>query len=1020
MSERILKALMRLFAIVAVGDGEENTTGDSRDIVEQFLFNLLSKSLVEEYLALYDQYHGEHHKGSSKRKRTSVNSVKVLKICSQINEELTQRQKTVVVIWLLEFIYFNRVPDEQEIDFVNTVADTFNLSQEEYKSIREFVSTESSLEMQNPDLCIISSDLGEGNPHTKHIQSEGLEGHVSILGIRSINEYIMRYFGPDSLYLNGQVIQSGRCHILSPGSTIRSSKIKPIYYSDITSVFLDELNQRKVVFAADSISYTFPNGNIGIHPLDLEEESGRMIGIMGGSGSGKSTLLNVLNGRYRPSTGNVTLNGYDIHNDKEQVKGQIGYVAQDDLLIEELTVFQNLYYTARLCFAGMTEEELVEKVESTLLDLGLLDRKDLKVGNPLEKTISGGQRKRLNIALELIREPTVLFVDEPTSGLSSRDSENIMDLLKELTLKGKLVFVVIHQPSSDLFKMFDRIFFLDYGGYSAFYGNPVDSIIYFKKKASFANSDEGDCFACGNVNPELVFNILEARVVDEYGNQTNTRKVTPEEWYEYYNQENETGRSSFRAAGELPESSFRIPGLFNQFKVFITRDVLAKLTNRQYMLINLLEAPALAALLAFFLKFHILETNGLEEYKYVFRLNENIPQFIFISVIVALFIGLTVSSEEIIRDRRIRKRESFLDLSRGSYISSKIAVMFGLAAIQMILYVIVGAFILEIKGMALYYWVALFSTCAFANILGLNISANFNSAKVIYILIPVMIIPQLLFSGVIVSFDKLHPTFASQKGVPLIGNIMASRWAYEGLAVAQFKHNAYAQEFYPLDQLRYYSNWKKDSWINELTNKVSAVRRNLDDEEKQIYVQHDLALLHNELSEETDLIQGLEFPYLDRLNVMDINESILDETDAYLEILTKHYRSVFNTAELKKEQKIEAFQKQDPDFQTLFNVYSNESLEKFATNKNGLKSIMESQGELIQKKDVVYALPERGGLLESPFYSPEKYLAGRVTDTFWANVIVIWMMTLFLTFTLYTDIFIVLRRWYFSLRYRKK
>src|SRR5690606_10976686 len=116
-----------------------------------------------------------------------------------------------------------------------------------------------------------------------------------------------------------------------------------------------------------------------------------------------------------------------------------------------------------------------------LLTLGLADSRDLKVGNPLEKTISGGQRKRLNIALELIREPSVLFVDEPTSGLSSRDSENIMDLLKELALKGKLVFAVIHQPSSDIFKMFDKLIIMDTGGYPIYYGNPVDSIIYFKK-----------------------------------------------------------------------------------------------------------------------------------------------------------------------------------------------------------------------------------------------------------------------------------------------------------------------------------------------------------------------------------------------------------------------------------------------------------------------------------------------------------------------------------------------------------
>src|SRR5690606_15110553 len=115
--------------------------------------------------------------------------------------------------------------------------------------------------------------------------------------------------------------------------------------------------------------------------------------------------------------------------------------------------------------------------------------------------------KRLNIGLELLREPSVLYVDEPTSGLSSRDSENIMDLLKELSLKGKMVFVVIHQPSSDIFKMFDKLAIMDVGGYQIFYGNPVEAVVYFKRIIDTVDKEQGSCLECGNVNPEQIFNI---------------------------------------------------------------------------------------------------------------------------------------------------------------------------------------------------------------------------------------------------------------------------------------------------------------------------------------------------------------------------------------------------------------------------------------------------------------------------------------------------------------------------------
>jgi len=210
--------------------------------------------------------------------------------------------------------------------------------------------------------------------------------------------------------------------------------------------------KRYVTFEAAKISYKFPTGQIGIHELSFIERSGKLIGIMGASGSGKTTLLNLLNGNYIPTTGQVLINGLNLHQDKEKLHGIIGYVPQEDFLVEELTVFENLYFNAKLSFGDYNDLRITKEVIKLLKDLGLYEIKDNVVGSPLNRKISGGQRKRLNIALELIRKPPVLFLDEPTSGLSSSDSENIMDLLKELTLQGKLVFVVIHQPSSDIYK----------------------------------------------------------------------------------------------------------------------------------------------------------------------------------------------------------------------------------------------------------------------------------------------------------------------------------------------------------------------------------------------------------------------------------------------------------------------------------------------------------------------------------------------------------------------------------------
>ena len=130
-----------------------------------------------------------------------------------------------------------------------------------------------------------------------------------------------------------------------------------------------------------------------------------------------------------------------------------------------------------------------------------------------------------------------MFLDEPTSGLSSRDSENILDLLNDLTRKGKLLFIVIHQPSSDIFKMFDKLIILDTGGYLIYNGNPIESIEYFKRKIEQANYNESECYVCGNVNPEQIFNIVETRVFTESGQPTDTRRISPADWSNHYKAE---------------------------------------------------------------------------------------------------------------------------------------------------------------------------------------------------------------------------------------------------------------------------------------------------------------------------------------------------------------------------------------------------------------------------------------------------------------------------------------------------
>ncbi|MBC7864649.1 MAG: ATP-binding cassette domain-containing protein, partial [Bacteroidia bacterium] len=855
------------------------------------------------------------------------------------------------------------------------------------------------------------------------------------------------------LLLNGQNIFKERIYIFTPGSSIRSTKVKPIYYSDIIGKFLADKSTSKVSFEAQNLEFKFKGGKLGLRNVNVIEESGKLVGIMGGSGAGKSTLLNVLNGNEAPSGGAVLINGINIHTEKDKIEGVIGMVTQDDLLIEELTVYQNLFYNAKLCFGNLSNKKISEMVMKVLSDLGLAETRDLKVGSPLEKTISGGQRKRLNIGLELIREPAVLFVDEPTSGLSSRDSENIMDLLKELALKGKLVFVVIHQPSSDIYKMFDKMVILDVGGYPIYYGNPVDAVIYFKRLVHHVNSEESECVACGNVNPEQIFNIIETKVVDEYGNPTLTRKFSPAEWNGHYKELIENNIEQGERVAEIPESTLKVPNRLKQLLIFIKRDVLSKLTNTQYVMINFLEAPVLAFILAFLVRYY--NTDADTSKGYVFKENENMPAYLFMAVVVALFIGLTVAAEEIIKDRKIRKREKFLNLSKSSYLLSKVIIMFVMSSIQTITFILVGNLILGIKGMWVDYWLVLFSVSCFANMLGLNISAAFNSPVTIYILIPFLIIPQLLLSGVLVKFDKLNPALAKQGGVPFAGEIMVSRWAFEALAVNQFKNNEYEKLLYKYEKKFLQAELKSGDWMDKINSKIAKIQ---DENEKILsdsvktkdqpskselkkLLASDVELLRNEIQHEGELHDTKRHP---TLKFQGVNDLVIDEKDSTVkspiilslkswlnnEIKNFYIKEANSNREsknnmilamtavdsakleslLKKEgtgKKVLKFLRKYKDKNLLHfeDDYENEALAQLVRNSNDFGAkFLEKDGRLIQRAEPVFLMPT-SKMGRAHFFAPRKYFAGTDWPTYGFNIVVIWAMSLSLAITLYFDLF---------------
>jgi ABC transport system ATP-binding/permease protein len=1000
MSEPVLKALIKLFALVA---REDEVTHQERQQILAFLNDHLSTKQVESYIQLFDKLSNEP------RQKTELADEKSLitKIANEINQELTQKQKSVIMMELVVLVFADDTVSNREEELIQTIAKAFNINKEEADTIKKFVFGQDAQTLDNPAILVATNQTQNSAALSQHKEVAGLNGLLVFLYLENAEMFFFKYLGNGDILLNGVPQKPGKISVFATGSTLRSDHTETIYFGDIQKRFKRTNESTPITFEANNISYRFKKGNLGLRNVTIKEESGKLIALMGASGAGKSTLLHVLNGSESPSEGEVLINGIDLHKEQDKLEGVIGFVPQDDLLIEDLTVYQNLYYAAKLCFSNYTEEQIEELVSKTLEDLGLQETKNLKVGSPLQKTISGGQRKRLNIGLELLREPGILFLDEPTSGLSSRDSENIIDLLKELSFKGKLLFVVIHQPSSDIFKMFDKLVVLDTGGYQIFYGNPVDAVIYFKKCINMINSDMGECHECGNVNPEQIFNIIETKVINEYGNFTNERKVSPEQWNQLYTEKIRI--ADIRKENTKPVSNLNIPGRLKQAVLFGMRDLKSKISNSQYLSITLLEAPLLAFILAFIVRYYNVDDKVFEGY--VFSKNLNMPAYLFMSVIVALFMGLTVSAEEIIRDRKILKREAFLHLSRSSYLLSKISILFLISAIQTISFVLVGNYILEIKDMVFNHWVILFSAACMANLLGLNISSAFNSAVTIYILIPILLIPQLILSGVVVKFDKLNPVMGNSATVPLVGDLMTSRWAFEAAMVSQFKDNPFEKEFYLYDKAMADSDYKKLYYIPELETRMQYCLNNFRNNSAEVKAQVDfnLALIQREISRELDFVGKDKFTRINDLVPAKFDSTLYNQSMTFLNNLRRFYSNRFNQADQEREKKIMKMTdtpENEKAFEIYKNNYHNESITELVKNLNEQQRIIEADGKLVQKIYPIYKDPDPDHLIDfdAQFYMPAKHFLNRDIDTLWFNLGVIWMMTLILAITLYFEI----------------
>lgn len=959
MNETILNGLLNLFAVFASAVRIEEQQASRA--VHFYLSSHFGVRSHKEYIELYSELRSLYDDSLFAVDKESV----VRNICEQMKVKLMAEEQLLLLIRFVEFAYSNSEEFENHLPLFHLVADIFAIPQEEFDDILAFITGKPS-----SSLLTIS---GEETTVENHITRKGMDGFIRVLFIRRFDKQIFTYYGSGVVFMNDIPLSPGIFYAWQHSSVLKGPLFLPVYYSDLLTIHNKNERRETISLAGRELNFTFKNSSNGLHNFSFNLESGQLVAIMGGSGVGKSTLLGIMNGNIRPDEGSITVNGYPL--DAPEARQLIGFVPQDDLLIEELTVYQNLWFTARLCFARLSDPEIKERVDNVLKELDLEGIKDLEVGSPIRKTISGGQRKRLNIALELIREPAILFLDEPTSGLSSSDSEKVIMLLKEQTHRGKLVVVNIHQPSSEIYKLFDRLWLLDRGGYPIYDGNPIEAIIYFKQAAKYTDPHISVCSTCGNVNPELILNIIDSKKIDDSGNQTNIRKFTPEEWHEKY----VSSRSSYTAVEtkELPDSKQRKPSWVKQFCIFLERNIRTKLVNRQYLAITLLEAPLLALIVA-------LLTRYVDGDEYTLLANKNFVSYIFMSVIVVTFMGLSISAEEIIKDRPILKREHFLRLSRSSYLTSKMVYLLGVSGLQSLLFILVGNSIMGV-GWEMFgvWWSILWATSFLANLTGLILSQSMNSVVAIYITIPLLLIPQILLCGLVIKFDDLNTQASKENKIPFIGDIIPSRWAFEALMVEQFVDNAYNQAYFPIEREKYLAQYYENIHSKEVRRLAEQLEEK-DDLDKRLTVENELVILGRaaRIAARTDGETYLSY---------------LDKVDRAL-----HERAHNFTAYLDQVQEEDIRDKGAEWITDQKKKYHNSAIEDLVMGPGGRNFYKEYGHRIYPAIGQIYIVPDNP-YGRAPFYAYEKNLGGMLISTYNFNLLIIGFFALLAIIAIFAE-----------------
>lgn len=912
-------------------------------------------------------------------------------LCREINSGLRYQEKVFLLLLVMDCLMDQPDLEEPTLNLMQLVQG-IGLESDLVGKFREFLSHSDPEHVGSKDYLILSpvqspkDERLEGrwiesnaprqteNGNILHI--EGLDSPIMVMFVEPIKSYVVRcmersgqLYGPES---------SIRCHfrVLEPGNELSLLGSPVLSYSELKRRFQRLHEKRPLTLQADMVTYHGSSGVREINTFSSSEGTGQLIGIVGREGVGKSTLLKLLAGKIKPDSGFIHINGYDLWKNKYLLKGTIGYVPEEDLLYEDLTVADNLAFTARLYYSSLSRKEINDKVNRILSRLDLLELKHVVVGNILNKHIQPGQRRMINIALELLREPQILLVDNALSGLGMADASKVIRILHDYSFSGNLVITTISQSDGATFRFFDKIWILDEGG-NAVYNGPVSTAASYLGRhlnLSFQEMEETD--------PSHLLDLLSYKLPIQEGNVWK-RVREPEEWHRIYLLEQDCKPAPKSEKTMLPARMLKIPNLEVQLLIFSVRNFKCKFSRLNNVIRTLVTGPAVALMIGWVFR---MKTGG----EYVFAANDNVPLYLFLSTMVALFLGLVMSADEIVKERNILEKEQYLEFSRFSYINSKILYLFPVIALQTLLYVLTGNLILGIHGMVTVYWLILFSTACSGAVAGLCFSAGVKSTHTLYRrVIPFVMILQLVLGGGMITYDKLN--LGTGKYTPIVGDLMVTRWGFEALAVEQFRENPYERNIYEVEKKLSQTSYYANEVIPAMQNILGKALSTGDKDSAALFT----SVLRNEMKKTSAFTELFQFEFLNELDNLDNNQNLAGETEGYLTYMAIHFREQQTALTEQRNHMIDSLNRSlgADGLSKLINKSHNMALAGLVTRRDNIPYIL-TDDQIIRNTDEIFQEPQ-SNYGRARLFVPFKMLNGQKTDTRWFNLSIIWMFSAF-------------------------